>query len=75
MAKKNLNIVVQKSVRQTQQLSIDAINREIANNWFFLSSKQKKALKDLIIDTWNYGAKYNRIYPKDIKIPAGEKNE
>lgn len=45
----------------TQQLTIEKINQEIANNFHWLSPRQKKQLKDLLIDTWNAGAKFNKI--------------
>lgn len=69
MIKKNLNKEVQKSDRLTKQLSIDRINQEIANNWHFLSDYRKAKLRDLIIDTWNSGARFSTISKSNIKVP------
>lgn len=57
-----------KEIRLTKQLSLDKINQEIANNFHWLNPRQKKQLKDLLIDTWNAGVKFNKITKTQIVV-------
>lgn len=63
---KNLNKEIVDSGRLTKQLTIEMINEKIMNDWHWLNTKQKKDLRDLIITTWNAGARFTVITKSKI---------